>query len=139
MLPEKEWTLLVQAVDQFVPEVSERGFRFLPSWRVDDVMMLGVERWSALRQLRRIPAARPRRMLEIGQMCDSESPRHGDLRILAEFHETEVGAGTGRHALPAAASLTAGVAVDNCMTYSVGFRAPSASGTIISPTSSASS
>ncbi|WP_371921348.1 cupin domain-containing protein, partial [Pseudomonas sp. HMWF006] len=40
-LPEKEWTLLVQAVDQFVPEVSEllENFRFLPSWRVDDVMI----------------------------------------------------------------------------------------------------
>ena len=40
-LPEREWTLLVQAVDQFVPEVSEllENFRFLPSWRVDDVMI----------------------------------------------------------------------------------------------------
>jgi 50S ribosomal protein L16 3-hydroxylase len=37
----REWTLLVQAVDQFVPEVSEllENFRFLPSWRVDDVMI----------------------------------------------------------------------------------------------------
>ena len=40
-LPERDWTLLVQAVDQFVPEVSEllEHFRFLPSWRVDDVMI----------------------------------------------------------------------------------------------------
>ena len=39
-LPEREWTLLVQAVDQFVPEVAEllEQFRFLPSWRIDDVM-----------------------------------------------------------------------------------------------------
>ena len=40
-LPEKDWTLLVQAVDQFVPEVAEllENFRFLPSWRIDDVMI----------------------------------------------------------------------------------------------------
>jgi len=40
-LPERDWTLLVQAVDQFVPEVAEllEAFRFLPSWRIDDVMI----------------------------------------------------------------------------------------------------
>ena len=40
-LPESDWTLLVQAVDQFVPEVAEllENFRFLPSWRIDDVMI----------------------------------------------------------------------------------------------------
>ncbi len=54
-LPEREWTLLVQAVDQFVPEVGEllEHFRFLPSWRIDDVMISyrrpGWQRWSALR------------------------------------------------------------------------------------------
>jgi len=48
-LPEKEWTLLVQAVDQFVPEVSEllENFRFLPSWRVDDVMISFAARVAA--------------------------------------------------------------------------------------------
>src|SRR5690606_33470403 len=40
-LPARDWTLLVQAVDQFVPEVAEilDQFRFLPSWRVDDLMI----------------------------------------------------------------------------------------------------
>ncbi len=40
-LPEQDWTLLVQAVDQFVPEVAQllEQFRFLPSWRIDDVMI----------------------------------------------------------------------------------------------------
>ncbi|WP_160327298.1 cupin domain-containing protein, partial [Pseudomonas citronellolis] len=40
-LPEKDWTLLVQAVDQFVPEVAEliEDFKFLPKWRIDDVMI----------------------------------------------------------------------------------------------------
>ncbi|KTC69268.1 cupin [Legionella birminghamensis] len=40
-LPPSHWTLLVQAVDRFVPEVMELldQFNFLPQWRVDDVMI----------------------------------------------------------------------------------------------------
>ena len=40
-LPERDWTLLVQAVDQFVPEVADLldRFRFLPTWRIDDIMI----------------------------------------------------------------------------------------------------
>ena len=35
------WTLLVQAVDQHVPEVAAliEPFRFVPNWRIDDVMV----------------------------------------------------------------------------------------------------
>ncbi|WP_344057210.1 cupin domain-containing protein, partial [Nocardioides hwasunensis] len=40
-LPEQEWTLLVQAVDHYVPEVAELlgSFDFLPRWRLDDIMI----------------------------------------------------------------------------------------------------
>lgn len=40
-LPESHWTLLVQGVDRFVPEVALllNYFNFLPQWRVDDVMI----------------------------------------------------------------------------------------------------
>jgi 50S ribosomal protein L16 3-hydroxylase len=40
-LPESHWTLLVQDVDKFVPRVASLmdAFRFLPSWRLDDVMV----------------------------------------------------------------------------------------------------
>ena len=40
-LPPKNWTLLVQAVDHHVPEVAAliRPFRFIPNWRIDDVMV----------------------------------------------------------------------------------------------------
>ena len=35
------WTLLVQSVDHHVPEVAEllEPFRFIPNWRLDDVMV----------------------------------------------------------------------------------------------------
>jgi len=40
-LPEQDWTLLVQGVDLWVPEVQEllQRFDFLPPWRLDDIMV----------------------------------------------------------------------------------------------------
>jgi len=40
-LPDKNWTLLVQGVDRFIPEIEEliTHFDFIPRWRFDDVMI----------------------------------------------------------------------------------------------------
>src|SRR5690606_38854753 len=40
-LPARNWTLLVQAVDQYVPGVRAllESVSFIPTWRVDDVMI----------------------------------------------------------------------------------------------------
>ena len=40
-LPEVDWTLLVQGVDRFIPEVESLidHFNFIPRWRLDDVMI----------------------------------------------------------------------------------------------------
>lgn len=40
-LPDQDWTLLVQGVDRFIPEVSNliKHFDFIPRWRFDDVMI----------------------------------------------------------------------------------------------------
>ncbi len=40
-MPEKNWTLLVQGVDRFIPEVEAliTNFNFIPRWRFDDVMI----------------------------------------------------------------------------------------------------
>lgn len=40
-LPKTHWTLLVQGVDRFIPEVAKMldYFNFIPQWRVDDVMI----------------------------------------------------------------------------------------------------
>ncbi len=135
-LPERDWTLLVQAVDQFVPEVAEllEHFRFLPSWRIDDVMISFAapggnvgphfDNYDVF-----LLQGFGKRNWKIGQMCDSESPllQHADLRILAEFEETEswvLEPGDMLYLPPRLAHY--GVAVNDCMTYSVGFRAPSA-------------
>ena len=135
-LPEREWTLLVQAVDQFVPEVGEllENFRFLPSWRIDDVMISYAapggsvgphfDNYDVF-----LLQGHGKRHWQIGQMCDSESPllEHADLRILADFQATEewtLEPGDMLYLPPRLAHC--GVAVDDCLTYSVGFRAPSA-------------
>lgn len=135
-LPERDWTLLVQAVDQFVPEVAEllEDFKFLPKWRIDDLMISfaapggGVgphfDNYDVF-----LLQAHGHRRWQIGQMCDSNSPLlpHADLKILAEFEPTDewvLEPGDMLYLPPRLAHN--GIAEDDCMTYSVGFRAPSA-------------
>jgi 50S ribosomal protein L16 3-hydroxylase len=135
-LPERDWTLLVQSVDQFVPEVSEllENFRFLPSWRIDDIMISYAapggsvgphfDNYDVF-----LLQGHGKRHWKVGQMCDSQSPliEHADLRILAEFQDSEewtLEPGDMLYLPPRLAHW--GVAVDECLTYSVGFRAPSA-------------
>ncbi len=135
-LPEKDWTLLVQAVDQWVPEVAElvEHFRFLPNWRIDDIMISyaapggGVgphyDNYDVF-----LLQAHGRRRWRLGQLCDSDSPllEHGDLKILADFQQVDewvLEPGDMLYLPPRFAHF--GTAEDECMTYSVGFRAPSA-------------
>jgi len=135
-LPERDWTLLVQAVDQWVPEVAEliEHFRFLPNWRIDDVMVSfaapggGVgphfDNYDVF-----LLQAHGQRRWRVGQMCDSDSAMlaHADLRILADFEQTDewvLEPGDMLYLPPRLAHF--GTAEDDCMTYSLGFRAPSA-------------
>ncbi|TRO22023.1 cupin domain-containing protein [Ectopseudomonas mendocina] len=135
-LPERDWTLLVQAVDQFVPEVAEllEDFKFLPKWRIDDLMISfaapggGVgphfDNYDVF-----LLQAHGHRRWQVGQMCDSDSPLlpHADLKILAQFEPTDewvLAPGDMLYLPPRLAHC--GTAEDECMTYSVGFRAPSA-------------
>ncbi|MFP6799285.1 MAG: cupin domain-containing protein [Pseudomonas sp.] len=135
-LPERDWTLLVQAVDQFVPEVAEllEEFKFLPKWRIDDVMVSfavqggGVGPHYDNYDVFLLQGYGKRRW-QVGQQCNTDSPtlQHADLKILAEFVKTEewvLEPGDMLYLPPLLAHC--GTAEDDCMTYSVGFRAPSA-------------
>jgi 50S ribosomal protein L16 3-hydroxylase len=137
-LGKKRWTLLVQAVDHYVPDVAAliEPFRFVPNWRIDDVMVsyaadgggtgphfdqydvfliqgLGKRRW------------------QVGALCDQATALlpHDDLRLLAQFEAAEewiLEPGDILYVPPRVAHN--GVAMgDDCMTYSIGFRAPSRS------------
>ncbi|WP_324750053.1 cupin domain-containing protein [Sphingomonas sp. LY54] len=134
-LGRKNWTLLVQAVDHYVPEVAAllAPFRFVPNWRIDDVMVSyaadqgGVGAHFDQYDVFLIQGLGKRRW-RIGAHCDEATPLlpHGDLRLLAEFEATDewvLEPGDILYVPPGIAHD--GVAVGDCMTYSIGFRAPS--------------
>ena len=132
----KPWTLLVQAVDHHVPEVAAllSQFRLVPDWRIDDVMISfaatggGVgphfDQYDVF-----LIQGRGRRRWRIGQRCDDATPlrSHADLKLLARFDEQAVhdlGPGDIIYVPPGVAHD--GIALDDdCMTLSIGFRAPS--------------
>jgi 50S ribosomal protein L16 3-hydroxylase len=131
-----QWTLLVQAVDHFVPDVAAliEPFRFVPNWRIDDVMVSvaadggGVGAHFDHYDVFLIQGL-GRRRWQIGGMCDENTPLlpHDQLRLIADFEPLEewvLEPGDILYVPPGIAHD--GVAVgDNCMTYSIGFRAPS--------------
>jgi len=132
------WTLLVQAVDHFVPDVAALldPFRFVPNWRMDDVMVSyateggGVGPHFDQYDVFLIQGLGQRRW-RVGGHCDQETPLlpHDDLRLLADFEATDewiLSPGDILYVPPGIAHE--GIAVsDDCMTYSIGFRAPSRS------------
>lgn len=134
-LPEKEWTLLVQAVDQIVPEVSHllEHFKFLPNWRLDDIMISYAapggsvgphyDQYDVF-----LIQAEGQRNWQLGPECGADTKFRQDtqLHILSEFEATEefiVNPGDVLYVPPRIPHY--GVAITACQTYSVGFRAPS--------------
>ncbi|WP_027328990.1 cupin domain-containing protein [Marinimicrobium agarilyticum] len=135
-LPESHWTLLVQAVDQWVPEVQEllSDFRFLPDWRLDDIMVSYATDQGSVGphfdyyDVFLLQGAGKRRW-RIGQHCDSRSPRveGTPLNILKDFYPKEewvLGPGDMLYIPPGIAHWGTAQG-DDCITYSIGFRAPS--------------
>lgn len=130
------WTLLVNAVDHHVPQVAAliEPFRFVPNWRIDDVMVSYAsdgggtgphfDQYDVF-----LIQGLGRRRWQVGALCDGTTALlpHDDLRLLADFVPTDewlLEPGDILYVPPRVAHN--GVAVgDDCMTYSVGFRAPS--------------
>ncbi|EIJ33277.1 cupin domain-containing protein [Thiothrix nivea] len=134
-LPPTHWTLLVNDTDQHLPELKAvmEPFRFIPDWRIDDLMISfaveggsvgphvdeydvfliqaqGQRRWQITTQ-----PARPDNFLP-----DLE------LRIMRDFQpeqEWVVNPGDILYLPPNVPHY--GLALNECMTYSVGFRSPS--------------
>lgn len=135
-IADETYTLLVQAVDHHVPAVAAliEPFRFVPNWRIDDVMVSyavtggGVgphfDQYDVF-----LVQGMGRRRWRVGPLCDASTPLlpHDDLRLLADFEtlgEWDLEPGDILYVPPGVAHD--GIALsDDCMTYSVGFRAPS--------------
>ena len=137
-LGKQNWTLLVQAVDHFVPEVAAliEPFRFIPNWRIDDVMVSyaadcgGVGPHFDQYDVFLIQGLGKRKW-QVGSLCNHQSPLlpHDDLRLLADFEPIEEWVCEPGDILYVPPSISHnGVAIgDDCVTYSIGFRAPSRS------------
>lgn len=134
-LPEHHWTLLVQEINKHVPEFAllQDQFNFIPSWRLDDVMVsyappqgsvgphsdtydvfllqgMGKRRWQinpAAPTANELIPGLPLRIIQDFQAEEEWVLEPGDMLYLPP--------GVSHH----------GVAVDDCMTISIGFRAPS--------------
>ncbi|HTQ98825.1 MAG TPA: cupin domain-containing protein [Candidatus Acidoferrum sp.] len=140
-LPKRNWTLLVQAVDQWVPAVRElmRSVPFLPSWRIDDIMISyatpngGVGPHFDYYDVFLVQGL-GKRLWKTGQRCTAQDALRTDsgLKLLQRFdtaHEYELAPGDVLYVPPGVAHW--GVSVDDSMCYSIGFRAPSASETVL--------
>ena len=134
-LPARNWTLLVQAVDQWVPDVKKllASVPFLPNWRVDDVMISyatpngGVGPHFDYYDVFLVQGAGSR-LWKTGQQCsERDLLRTGSgLKLLKEFHTEQewlLEPGDVLYVPPGVAHW--GVSRDNSLCYSLGFRAPS--------------
>ena len=134
-LPTSHWSLLVQDVDKFVPEVQAllKHFQFIPDWRVDDIMVSYAEDQGSVGphvdsyDVFLIQAVGTRRW-KIGAMEDVQAGYldNVDLQILKQFSvqdEWLLVPGDVLYLPPGIPHW--GVAEGECVTCSIGFRAPS--------------
>ena len=131
-LPKKDWTLLVQDVDKYVPEIAVllEPFRFIPDWRIDDIMVsfaapggsVGphTDQYDVF-----LLQAHGRRRWQLAERFDPTLRTDADLKILANFEpERELIAEPGDVLYLPPNVAHYGVALDEAMTFSIGFRAP---------------
>src|SRR6218665_527602 len=97
-VPKSHWTLLVQGVDHWLPEVAAliEPFRFVPDWRIDDVMVSyaatggGVgphfDQYDVF-----LVQGLGRRRWRVGAHCDRTTALrdHKQLRLLTGFEATD--------------------------------------------------
>ncbi len=133
-LPKTHWTLLVQAVDRHVAAVSALRpfFSFIPNWRLDDIMIsYAVDQGSVGPHTDNYDVfliqGLGRRRWEYGaRKIDEPVFVEGlDMKILETFQAEEnaiLEPGDMLYLPPGFAHH--GTALGECLTYSIGFRAP---------------
>jgi 50S ribosomal protein L16 3-hydroxylase len=141
-LPKKDWTLLVQDVDKWDAEVRALldRFDFLPRWRIDDVMIsfaapggsvgAHVDQYDVF-----LLQGLGKRHWQISDDPKASTAFRDDaeLKLLREFkptHEWTLEPGDMLYLPPGVPHH--GVAVDACLTYSIGMRAPSQAELLVS-------
>jgi len=131
-LKQKAWTLLVQSVDLYDARVAalRAQFRFVPDARLDDVMISyasdqgGVGPHFDSYDVFLLQAHGQRRW-RIGRQKDLRLQEDMPLKILADFEpEQECVLSPGDMLYLPPGYAHDGIAVGECMTYSIGFRVP---------------
>lgn len=128
------WSLLVQKVDQFIPQADElmRTFSFIPYWRMTDLMVsfsntdagvgAHIDQYDVF-----IIQGKGSRRWQVGLPGEyGESLPHPELRQINSFSpviDEILSAGDIIYIPPHHPHN--GIALEDCMNYSVGFRAPS--------------
>lgn len=133
-VPERDWTLLVQDVDKWDADVRElvEAFPFLPRWRIDDVMIsFAVEGGSVGAHIDQYDVFLLQGMGHRHWQIDANPNQPVDfrndapIRLLKSFtpsHEWTLGPGDMLYLPPGLGHH--GVALDPCLTFSLGMRAP---------------
>lgn len=135
-LPETNWTLLVQGLDQYSDECRAilDAFDFLPRWRLEDIMASyapmggGVGPHFDYYDVFLIQLSGERQW-QLGQQCDESSllQANAEVKLLQQFDTQithQVKAGDMLY-IPAGCAHWGTATTENCITLSVGFRAPS--------------
>ncbi|MFZ0023241.1 JmjC domain-containing protein [Acinetobacter sp.] len=133
----KLWTLLVQAVDHYSFDLSAlwKKFPFIPQWRRDDIMVSYAPQGGSVGKHFDfydvfLVQGYGHRRWQLGQMCDAETAfvPGQPLKLLPEIEvnfDEVLTPGDLLYVPPGLAHY--GVAEDDCLTYSFGFRMPNIS------------
>ncbi len=132
-LPKDNWTLLVQDVNHFVPSARSllSQFRFIPHARLDDLMISYAPKGGGIGphfdsyDVFLLQGLGSRRW-QISAQQDHQFIANAPLKILKKFQpeqEWVLESGDMLYLPPQYAHN--GIAEDDCMTYSIGFRSPS--------------
>lgn len=128
------WTLLVQALDHSSLDIAElwQKFHFLPQWRRDDVMISYAPKGGSVGKHFDyydvfLVQAYGQRRWQLGQMCDENSPLvpKQPLKLLPEmdvYFDEVLNVGDLLYVPPGLSHY--GVAENDCLTLSFGFRMP---------------
>ena len=133
-VPERDWTLLVQDVDKWDTEVRAlvEAFPFLPRWRIDDVMIsFAVEGGSVGAHIDQYDVFLLQGLGHRHWQIDANPEQSVDfrddapIRLLKSFtpsHAWTLGPGDMLYLPPGLGHH--GVALEPCLTFSLGMRAP---------------